>query len=99
MGIPLPKLLRAHRNAYHERNLAPLVTRKGLAAWASLAQRPAMYRRATGLGMRMLGWMGRRRGRLRTLPFAGGWTASRDLPAPQGRTFQQLWSARGGRRA
>ena len=28
--------------------------------------------------------------------FAGGWTAHRDLPAPEGRSFQSLWAA--GRR-
>jgi L-lactate dehydrogenase complex protein LldF len=27
------------------------------------------------------------------LPLAGGWTAYRDLPLPQGGTFQQLWAA------
>ncbi|HSM19938.1 MAG TPA: lactate utilization protein LutB domain-containing protein, partial [Hyphomicrobiales bacterium] len=37
------------------------------------------------------------RGRFRKLPFAGGWTDHRDLPAPQGRTFQQLWRRRRGR--
>ena len=28
------------------------------------------------------------------LPFAGGWTQHRDLPAPQGRTFQDQWARR-----
>ena len=33
---------------------------------------------------RLLGRLGRRAGRFRRLPLAGGWTGSRDLPAPQG---------------
>jgi L-lactate dehydrogenase complex protein LldF len=39
-----------------------------------------------------LGALGRRNGALRRLPFMGGWRRTRDLPAPQGRTFQQLWN-------
>ena len=38
--------------------------------------------------------LGRRKGRFRSLPLAGGWTDHRDFPAPQGKTFQQLWSER-----
>ena len=28
------------------------------------------------------------------VPLAGGWTAGRDLPAPEGRTFMSQWSDR-----
>jgi L-lactate dehydrogenase complex protein LldF len=31
--------------------------------------------------------MGRKTGRFNRLPFAGGWTDGRDLPAPEGDTF------------
>jgi L-lactate dehydrogenase complex protein LldF len=34
-----------------------------------------------------LGWLGRKRGRFSRMPFAGGWTEVRDLPAPEGDTF------------
>jgi L-lactate dehydrogenase complex protein LldF len=44
--------------------------------------------------MRALGNLRWRRGRYRRLPLAGGWTAHRDLPAPEGATFQQLWAER-----
>ena len=48
--------------------------------------------------MAWLGRLGRRRGRFRSLPLAGGWTDTRDLPAPQGDTFQQAWQRRRGAR-
>jgi hypothetical protein len=32
--------------------------------------------------------------RLRRIPFGAGWTAQRDLPAPAGRTFRELYAAR-----
>jgi L-lactate dehydrogenase complex protein LldF len=44
--------------------------------------------------MRALGLLGRRKGRFRALPLAGGWTKHRDLPAPAGKTFQALWAER-----
>jgi len=34
-----------------------------------------------------LSWMGRKRGRFARLPLAAGWTAGRDLPAPEGDSF------------
>ncbi len=41
-----------------------------------------------------MGRLGRTRGRFRRLPLAGGWTAGRDFPAPEGKTFQQQWARR-----
>jgi L-lactate dehydrogenase complex protein LldF len=29
--------------------------------------------------------------RIRRLPFGGGWTNGRDFPAPEGRTFRELY--------
>ena len=47
---------------------------------------------------RIAAWVLKRRahgsGRIRRLPLAGGWTASRDLPAPEGETFQAQWARR-----
>ena len=97
MRIPLPGLMRKLREQEFERRLNPAAIRTGIGAWAWLARRPALYRCLTGLGMRVLGAMGRRRGRFTRLPLAGGWTAARDLPAPEGATFHALW--RKGRRA
>ena len=52
------------------------------------------YKRLTSFHIRILGWIGRRRGRFSSLPMAKGWTKYRDLPAPEGKTFQKQWSER-----
>ena len=92
--IPLPRMLRHWRQRQFEGNQASAASRYGLKAWAFLARRPALYRLVVGPGVAVLGALGRRRGRFRRLPLAGGWTASRDLPAPEGRTFLALWRKR-----
>jgi L-lactate dehydrogenase complex protein LldF len=46
------------------------------------------------MAARLLGGLGRRRGAFRALPLAGGWTAHRDMPAPEGRSFHDLWRAK-----
>ena len=89
--IPLTRLMRYWRDKEFERHLTPPVARWALKGWAYVARRPGLYRAITGFGARFLWILGGRRGRLRTLPFAGGWTAIRDLPAPEGRTFLQVW--------
>lgn len=98
MRIPLPRMLRQLRDRQFEAGQTPAMFRFGLRWWARLARWPALYRLATGSGVRVLGRLGRRKGRFRTMPFAGGWTGARDLPAPQGRTFQQWWTAEKGLR-
>jgi L-lactate dehydrogenase complex protein LldF len=94
MKIPLPKMMRHWREREFERGLQPGTYRAGLKLWAFFAQRPTLYRLAAAIAARMLGMAGRGRGRFRSLPLAGGWTAGRDMPAPEGRTFQALWKAR-----
>ncbi len=96
MKIPLPKMMRHWRERQFERGLGPKPARWGLAVWAFFARRPALYRLAAGAGAWALGLLGRRAGRFHRLPLAGGWTAGRDMPAPQGRTFQALWRERRG---
>ncbi len=87
MKIPLPNMMRHWREREFERHLSPVAQRRNLALWAWLARRPALYRAATRAAMAALGLFGRRRGRFRRLPLAGGWTEGRDLPAPEGETF------------
>ncbi|OYW20680.1 MAG: hypothetical protein B7Z52_02020, partial [Burkholderiales bacterium 12-64-5] len=73
-------LLREHRRQEFERRLAPPRSRWALAVWAFFAQRPQLYRWASRLGSLLLNKSSRGRGRFRSLPFAEGWTAARDLP-------------------
>ena len=95
MRIPLPKMMRHWREREFERHLNPATQRWGLKAWAFLARRPALYRAATGLAVRALGWLGGTKGRIASLPgLAGGWTRHREFPAPEGKTFQELWRER-----
>lgn len=97
--IPLPGLMRRWREREFERRLNPRIHRLALALWAWFALRPWLYHALAGAAMRVLGAAGRRRGRFRRLPLAGGWTRGRDMPAPAGRTFHSLWAGerrRGG---
>ncbi len=98
MRIPLPKMMRHWREDQFRKKLTPATARYGLSAWAFFARRPRLYHLAARLGMAVLGAFGRSRGRFGWLPLAGGWTGTRDMPAPAGETFQAAWAKRGGRR-
>ncbi len=94
MRIPLPKLMRHYREQDYERKLAPRAMRWGIGLWAFLAKRPPLYHFLAAVAAQVLGLLGRKRGSFYNLPLASGWTATRELPAPQGRTFQALWYKR-----
>src|SRR5215813_986205 len=92
--IPLPKMMRHWRERQFAEKLNPPVYRAGLSLWAWAARRPALYHALVELASRVLGRLGSGRGRFRTLPLVNGWTAVRDLPAPEGRSFHSLWAER-----
>ena len=94
MRIPLPSIMRHWREQQHEGRLSPATMRFGLGIWAWFARRPALYRLGARLAAGTLAMFGGKSGRLRRVPLAGGWTDVRDLPAPEGATFQQLWARR-----
>ena len=96
--IPLPDLLRKLREKQFERGLRPWLERAGLALWGWLARRPVLYALATSIGARVLRLMGGRERLIHALPLAGGWTGGRDLPAPQGKTFRDLYAQRYSKR-
>ena len=92
--IPLPDLLRKLREAQFARGLRPWYERLGVQAWGWLARHPMLYATATRFGVRLLGMLGERNGMIRKLPLGSGWTDERDMPAPAGRTFRELYAAR-----
>ncbi|MGH6611316.1 MAG: LutB/LldF family L-lactate oxidation iron-sulfur protein [Burkholderiaceae bacterium] len=92
--IPLPDLMRKLREQQWQRRLRPWHERVGLAAWAFAAKRPELYAWAAKWGVRALKSLGGRERRIRSLPLGAGWTTSRDLPAPSGKTFRELYRER-----
>jgi L-lactate dehydrogenase complex protein LldF len=92
--IPLPKIMRYWRAREYAGGLAPKAMVAGLGIWAFAAKRPALYRLGAGAMARILKAFGGKRGHVRSLPLPRGWFAVRDFPAPKGKTFQELWSAR-----
>ena len=92
--IPLPDLQRKLREQEFSRGLRPWSERVGLRAWSWLAQRPRLYGAASKLAVRLLRGMAGKDDMLARLPFAAGWTDERDMPAPAGRTFRELYRQR-----
>ena len=92
--IPLPDLMRKLREKQTERGLRPWHERFALRVWSWAAQRPRVYALLSNIGVTTLGWMGGSAKLIHYLPFGGGWTAGRDLPAPQGRTFREIYGER-----
>ncbi|MBS0321435.1 MAG: lactate utilization protein [Proteobacteria bacterium] len=91
--IPLPDLQRKLREKEFEGGMRPWHERAGLKLWSWFAQRPALYGWASRIGVRHLHRLGGARGMIRKLPlgFGAGWTDERDMPAPAGRTFRELY--------
>ena len=96
--IPLPELLRKLRERQWVRGLRPWRERAGFALWAFAARRPALYALLSRAGVRLLAALGGRARRIRRLPLGGGWSGGRDMPAPAGRTFRDLYARRGAKR-
>jgi L-lactate dehydrogenase complex protein LldF len=92
--IPLPDLLRKLREKQVEQNLRPKAERLGLTIWAFVAKRPALYRLATKIGVRFMRMMAGNGKTISKLPLAGGWTDHREMPAPSGKTFRELYKQR-----
>ncbi|OWW19161.1 LutB/LldF family L-lactate oxidation iron-sulfur protein [Noviherbaspirillum denitrificans] len=92
--IPLPDLLRKLREKQVEQNLRPKAERLSLTLWAFVAKRPALYRLATKIGVRFMRMMAGNGKTISKLPLAGGWTDYREMPAPSGKTFRELYKQR-----
>ncbi len=89
--IPLPDLLRKLREQQFSRGLRPWQEKAAFKVWAFVAQRPALYRFLSRMGIKAMAWWGKRRGGIHSLPGAKGWTDQRDFPVPTGETFSSLY--------
>jgi len=91
MRIPLPKLLRSWRTRAFENETSRPMGHRALQIWAWIAKRPRLYHKINGMIVALLGAVGRKKGVLRWLPLASGWTSKRDFPTPLGDTFIQQY--------
>ena len=92
--IPLPDLLRKLREKQFDKGLRPGFEYLAFRLWSFVAKRPVLYRIAMRVAARALSVMGGSRRIISKLPFAGGWTDHRDMPAPSGKTFRELYRER-----
>ena len=93
--IPLPDLMRKLREKQTELGLRSIGERAGLRVWTWVASRPALYGLLTKIAVRLGKFAGGKDGLVHRLPFAGKeWTGGRDLPAPRGKTFREIYAAR-----
>ncbi len=89
--IPLTRLMRRWREVEASGGAQPAGLRLSLATWAFVARRPRLYHALARIAAYVLRLAAGPEGRLRSFPLAQSWTRHRDLAAPEGRTFQQLW--------
>jgi L-lactate dehydrogenase complex protein LldF len=91
VNIPLPDMLRSLRARQFTEGMPSPMTKWALRLWAEMATRPALYRLGTGVANIALRVLARGRGKLTSVPLAGGWTRTRDLPEPERGTFMQQY--------
>ena len=89
--IPLPDLLRNLREKQLTLGMKSRQETALLGIWAWLALHPRIYALATAFIVRFMKLLGGRERLLHKLPGASGWSDGRDFPAPQGRTFRELY--------
>ena len=91
--IPLPDLMRKLREEQVERRLRPFAERALLKLWTFFAARPALYATMTRMAARIGRKLGGSARMIHRLP-GNAWTAGREMPAPRGRTFRELYAQR-----
>lgn len=92
--IPLPDLMRKLRERQFDNRLRPWSERLGIRAWSFAVQRPRLYRVLAAVAARVAAGFGHRDRLIHWMPGLDGWTKGRDFPAPQGKTFSELYANR-----
>jgi L-lactate dehydrogenase complex protein LldF len=92
--IPLPDLMRKLREKQFDLHLRPWGERMAIQAWSFAVTRPRLYALLSRLGARVATLLGGREKLIHRLPGIDGWTDGRDMPAPQGKTFRELYAER-----
>ena len=92
--IPLPDLMRKWRERQFDNALRPWPERLAIRAWSFAVQRPKLYGLLAAVGARVARWMGGGDRLIHWLPGLDGWTRGRDMPAPEGKTFRELYRQR-----
>ena len=92
--IPLPDLMRKWRERQFDRKLRPFSERFAISVWSFFVKRPALYAFASRIGARVAALMGGKEKLIHSLPGIDGWTQGRDMPAPAGKTFRELYAAK-----
>jgi L-lactate dehydrogenase complex protein LldF len=89
--IPLPDLLRKLREKQLNAGMKSRQETFMLRAWAWLALHPKIYALSTRIAVRLMRRASGHDKLLHNLPGARGWSDGRDFPAPQGKTFRELY--------
>ncbi len=89
--IPLPDLMRKLREEQFDLHLRPFSERFAIGVWGFFVKRPRLYAFASRAGARIASWIGGREKLIHKLPGIDGWTDGRDMPAPEGKTFRELY--------
>ncbi len=92
--IPLPDLMRKLREKQFDNDLRPWSERMAIRAWSYAVQRPRLYAILSRIGAKVASWMGGSDRLIHWLPGLDGWTRGRDMPAPTGKTFRELYRER-----
>ncbi len=92
--IPLPDLMRKWRERQFDMKLRPFSERFAISIWGFFVKRPGLYAFASRIGARFAAMLGGKEKLIHALPGIDGWTDGRDMPAPEGKTFRELYAAR-----
>ncbi len=89
--IPLPDLMRKLREQQFDKKLRPFSERFAINLWSFAVKRPRLYALLSRIGARVAARMGGKEKMIHKLPGIDGWTDGRDMPAPEGKTFRELY--------